>query len=169
MLASARSITAMRDSGYRNTAYALAELIDNAVQAQATAVEVLCLERRERERQRERARLHEIAVLDNGSGMDAATLRMALQFGNGTRRNDRSGIGRFGLGLPNASISQASRVDVWTWRNGTRNALWTYLDLDEIDAGAITMVPSPEPKAIPTRWSRVSRASRADDQRVSRA
>lgn len=158
MLAGARSITAMRDSGYRNTAYALAELIDNAVQAEATAVEVLCIERRERERRRDRARLHEIAVLDNGSGMDAATLRMALQFGNGTRLNDRSGIGRFGMGLPNASISQASRVDVWTWRNGTGNALWTYIDLEEIDAGAMTAVPAPEQRAIPTQWSRVSRA-----------
>lgn len=152
------AITAMRDSGYKNTAYALAELIDNAVQAEATAVEVLCIERRELVRQRERTRLHEVAVLDNGSGMDAATLRMALQFGNGTRLDDRSGIGRFGMGLPNASISQASRVDVWTWQNGTGNALWTYIDLDEIDARTMTEVPSPEQKAIPAWWSRVSRA-----------
>ena len=35
------AITAMRDSGYKNTAYALAELIDNAVQADATTVEVM--------------------------------------------------------------------------------------------------------------------------------
>ena len=86
------AITAMRDSGYKNTAYALAELIDNAVQAGATVVEVLCVERRERVRHRERARLHEMAVLDNGSGMDVATLRMALQFGNGTRLDDRSWV-----------------------------------------------------------------------------
>ena len=152
------AITAMRDSGYKNTAYALAELIDNAVQAGATVVEVLCVERRERVRHRERARLHEMAVLDNGSGMDVATLRMALQFGNGTRLDDRSGIGRFGMGLPNASISQASRVDVWTWQNGSGNALWTYIDLDEIDAGAMTKVPRPEHKVIPSRWSQLSHA-----------
>ena len=78
-------------------------------------IEVLCLERRAVVNERERSRLHEIAVLDNGSGMDATTLRMALQFGNGTRLDDRSGIGRFGMGLPNASISQAARVDIWTW------------------------------------------------------
>ena len=96
------AIKAMRDSGYKNTAYALAELIDNAAQANATMIEVLCVERRELVRERERSRLHEIAVLDNGTGMDARTLRMALQFGNGTRLDDRSGIGRFGMGLPNA-------------------------------------------------------------------
>ena len=122
------AISAMRDSGYKNTAYALAELIDNAAQAGAGMIEVLCLERRAVVKERERSRLHKIAVLDNGSGMDAATLRMALQFGNGTRLDDRSGIGRFGMGLPNASISQAARVDVWTWQNGPSNALWTYLD-----------------------------------------
>ena len=90
--------------------------------------------------------------------MDSATLRAALQFGNGTRLDDRSGIGRFGMGLPNASISQASRVDIWTWQNGPGNALWTYIDLDEIDSGAMTAVPPPEHKAIPLRWSQVSHA-----------
>ena len=150
------AITAMRDSGYKNTAYALAELIDNSAQARAAMIEVLCLERRELVRERERIRLHTIAVLDNGSGMDLATLRTALQFGNGTRLDDRSGIGRFGMGLPNASISQASRVDVWSWQTGSGNALWTYIDLNEIDAGTMTEVPLPEHKAIPQTWRRLS-------------
>lgn len=38
------AIRAMRDSGYRNTDYALAELIDNSIQAKATQVDVICLE-----------------------------------------------------------------------------------------------------------------------------
>ncbi len=115
-------------------------------------IEVLCLERREIVKERERSRLHKIAVLDDGSGMDAATLRMALQFGNGTKLDDRSGIGRFGMGLPNASISQAARVDVWTWQNGPSNALWTYLDLREIDGGSITEVPQPRLVPLPPDW-----------------
>ena len=150
------AITAMRDSGYKNTAYALAELIDNAAQAGAKMIEVLCLERRAVVKERERSRLHKIAVLDNGSGMDSPTLRMALQFGNGTRLDDRSGIGRFGMGLPNASISQAVRVDVWTWQNGPSNALWTYLDLEEINAGSITEVPEPQLDAVPHDWRGLS-------------
>ena len=150
------AITAMRDSGYKNTAYALAELIDNAVQAGASIVEVLCIERRELVRQRERSRLHRLAVLDNGSGMDSATLRMALQFGNGSRLDDRSGIGRFGMGLPNASISQAARVDVWTWQNGPGNALWTYIDLEEIDQARLSEVPRPLHAAVPEEWQELS-------------
>ena len=150
------AITAMRDSGYKNTAYALAELIDNAVQAEATVVEVLCIERRELVSVRERRRLCKMAVLDNGSGMDASTLRMALQFGNGTRLNDRKGIGRFGMGLPNASISQAGRVDVWSWKNGPENPIRTYIDLDMIKSGEMREVPRPTYDPVPDEWRRIS-------------
>ena len=136
-------VKAMRDSGYRNAAYAIAELIDNAIQAGATRVELLCGEKKEFRRQRQRDQVNQIAVLDNGSGMDADVLRIALQFGNGTRLNDRSGIGRFGMGLPNSSISQARRVDVWSWQNGPENAIHTYLDVDEITSGHLTQVPEP--------------------------
>ena len=150
------AITAMRDSGYKNTAYALAELIDNAIQADAKLVEVLCIERRELVATRERLRLHEMAVLDNGSGMDALTLRKALQFGNGTRLDNRTGIGRFGMGLPNASISQTRNVNVWSWQNGPDNAIYTYIDLDAIEAGGMRDVPEPEHSPLPNRWRDLS-------------
>ena len=146
------AITAMRDSGYKNTAYALAELLDNAVQADASMIEVLCIERREKVRTRERLRLWKIAVLDNGSGMDVQTLRKALQFGNGTRLDDRTGIGRFGMGLPNASISQAERVDVWSWQNGPENAIWSFIDLGKIKADEMKEVPNPEHDPVPEPW-----------------
>ena len=146
------AITAMRDSGYKNTAYALAELVDNAVQANASMIEIFCIERRERIRTRERRRLWQIAVLDNGSGMDSRTLRMALQFGNGTRLDDRTGIGRFGMGLPNASISQASRVDVWSWQNGPDNAMKSHIDLEEIQTRNMNEVPMPKNVFVPEPW-----------------
>jgi hypothetical protein len=149
------AVKAMRDSGYKNAAYAIAELIDNSIQAGATKVELLCAEKVEFLKQRQRSRIQEIAVLDNGSGMDASILRMALQFGNGTRLNDRSGIGRFGMGLPNSSISQAQRVDVWTWQNGLDSAIHAYLDIGEIETGYLSEVPEPQPSAIPTMWHRV--------------
>jgi hypothetical protein len=84
--------------------------------------------------------------------MDANVLRMALQFGNGTRLDDRSGIGRFGMGLPNSSISQARRVDVWSWKDGVENVLHSYLDIDEITDGRLTAVPEPRYKPIPQIW-----------------
>ena len=150
------AITSMRDSGYKNTAYALAELIDNAQQAEATVIELLCLQKRERIQQRDRARLSKIAVLDNGRGMDYATLRIALQFGNGSHLHDRSGIGRFGMGLPNASISQAGRVEVWSWQNGLDNALYTYLDVSEIESGEMQLVPDPRHSPVPDEWRTIS-------------
>ncbi len=150
------AITAMRDSGYKNTAYALAELIDNAVQANASMIEVFCIEKREPLQTRTRSRLWEIAVLDNGSGMDLQALWMALQFGNGTRLSDRTGIGRFGMGLPNASISQARRVDVWSWQNGTANAIKSFIDLAEIDRGDMSDVPKPVHDPVPERWRMLS-------------
>src|SRR5215211_1470410 len=108
----ALAVTAMRDNGYKNAAYAVAELMDNSLQAGAEMVELLCADDEIPIEQRTRRRLHEIAVLDNGSGMDAGTLQMALQFGNGTRLDTGKGkgMGRFGMGLPSASISQCKRV-----------------------------------------------------------
>lgn len=134
---------ALRDSGYKNTAYAVAELIDNAIQAAANNVEVFFFEKNVLVHERERKRLSQIAVLDNGHGMGIDVLRLSLMFGNGTRLEDRSGIGRFGMGLPNASFSQARRVEVWSWVNGPTNALMTYIDIDEIMANKIDEVPIP--------------------------
>lgn len=146
------AVKAMRDNGYKNAAYAVAELIDNSIQAGATAVELLCTESEEQLAQRRRRRIEHIAVLDNGKGMDAATLRMALQFGNGTHLEDRTGIGRFGMGLPSASISQCRRVEVWTWESGVENSIFTCLDLGSIERGESSEVPVPVPAEVPQFW-----------------
>jgi hypothetical protein len=158
------AVKAMRDSGYKNAAYAIAELVDNAVQAEASIVEILCQEEEELVHQRNRIRLKQVAVLDNGKGMNAAELRRALQFGNGGRLDDRSGIGRFGMGLPNSSISQAKRVDVWSWQDGSDAALHSYLDVGEIERGEMSDVPEPTSEKAPKIW--VSRSATA---RVSKA
>lgn len=131
--------------------------MDNAIQAGASQVELLCGERKQQVEQRKRSRIEEIAVLDNGCGMDATVLRLALQFGNGTYLDEdkHTGIGRFGMGLPSSSISQCQRVDVWSWQNGVENALYTYLDLDEIKNRRMTEIPEPTPQAIPRIWTKV--------------
>ena len=151
------AVQAMRDNGYRNAAYAIAELMDNAVQAGASVVELLCAERTAQVKQRSRTRVEQIAVLDNGCGMDADTLRLAMQFGNGTRLESgkQDGIGRFGMGLPASSISQCTRLDVWTWQDGPDSALHTYLDLTEIQQRRQSSVPRPVPEPVPDQWRRV--------------
>lgn len=154
------AVKAMRDNGYKNAAYALAELMDNSIQAGARHVELLCAERTTQLAQRQRRRVHEIAVLDDAEGMDSETLRIALQFGNGTRLDaaNQTGIGRFGMGLPASSISQCQRVQVWTWQDGIESAIYSYLDLDEIAAQTMTDVPVPMPAQIPAVWQQVGKA-----------
>lgn len=151
------AVKAMRDNGYKNAAYALAELMDNAIQAEATHVELLCGERETFVETRSRRQLDQVAVLDNGKGMSAETLQMALQFGNGTHLDEDlpSGMGKFGMGLPASSISQAQRVEVWTWQNGISNALYSYLDVEEIRKQKMTSVPTPKKKAVPEMWTTV--------------
>lgn len=105
-------IQATRDSGYKGTSNAVAELVDNSLQAGATSITVsLTLDEKEDERS------IVLTVIDNGSGMDAQTLRTALRFGGSTRFNDRDGLGRYGMGLPNSSLSQAKRVTVHSWNS----------------------------------------------------
>lgn len=152
------AVAAMRDNGYKNAAYALAELIDNSIQAGADTVEVLCAEEQNLIATRLRRHVTHVAVLDNGCGMDARVLRMALQFGNGTHLNDRDGIGRFGMGLPSASISQCKRVDVWTWRDGIGSAIHAYISVDEISSGKLTKVPEPTPAKIPSMWRKTGKS-----------
>nr|WP_315463245.1 ATP-binding protein [uncultured Rhodoferax sp.] len=148
------SISAMRSSGYRDTAHALAELIDNAIQAGEdtgfrTEVEVICMDETQNGG---RHQISRIAVYDNACGMDASLLRKSLQFGNGSRleKAQQKGIGKFGMGLPNSSISQCKRVDVWTWQKGLVNH--AYLDVQEVQDGKMTDVPEPQPSELPSEW-----------------
>jgi Histidine kinase-, DNA gyrase B-, and HSP90-like ATPase len=127
-------IQATRDSGYKGTAAALAELIDNSYEAGATRVDV--------EVRRSGDGEPNLVVADNGCGMLPSVLRRALRFGGSTRFNSRKGMGRYGMGLPNSSLSHARRVDVYTWTKS--NAVWwSYLDVDEIVARRMNAVPVP--------------------------
>src|SRR3546814_20242536 len=66
----ALAVKAMRDSGYKNTAYALAELIDNSVQANASNVEVICLEAYRQVNERASRKIQALGNRDNGDGID---------------------------------------------------------------------------------------------------
>lgn len=151
------SITAMRSSGYKDSAYALAELIDNSIQAgegldRPVNVEVICVDKAGHDSPSGRRRLNRVAVYDNAAGMDQETLRQALQFGAGTRLSaeNQKGIGKFGMGLPNSSISQCRHLEVYTWRDGKT---WrSYLDVGEIEAGEMVDVPVPEEAVLPPEW-----------------
>jgi Histidine kinase-, DNA gyrase B-, and HSP90-like ATPase len=148
-------IQATRDSGYKGTTSAMSELVDNSIQAGAKRIAITLTA----DGASERENAIQVAVVDNGCGMDPFTLRQALRFGGSTRFGDRSGLGRYGMGLPNASLSQARRVSVYTWqaavtpakgkRSPSRTGLkpdrvfMSYLDVDEIVRGEMKEVPRP--------------------------
>jgi hypothetical protein len=135
------ALVSQRSSGYRNTTYALAELIDNSFDAEADAVHVVILERKESGRRR----IDEILVLDDGKGMTAEVLQGSLQFGNTTNTDLDATVkgrkkGKFGYGLPNASLSQSPSVHVYSWQNGSK-PLHVYLDLEELKQTSSIDIP----------------------------
>jgi hypothetical protein len=149
-------IQATRDSGYKGTASAISELIDNSLQAGARKVTVFI------EPSGDDIHPLGVAVLDDGCGMTHGELRQALRFGGSTRFDNRRGLGRYGMGLPNASLSQARRVTVVSWqsplgsnkRRSKAKAYATWLDVDEIAAGKMVEVPRPQPpRVLPERCS----------------
>ena len=151
------AIDAMRDSGYRSTTHALAELVDNSIESGATCIEIFGISQKDSSN---RIRMKELAVLDNGEGMNSDTLRGSLRYGHGTRRK-RQGIGRFGLGLPNSSMSQARAVDIWSWQNGVTNALHTRLSLDDVKNG-LKEIPNPKLEKIPDIFFDASQRGTSD-------
>ncbi len=145
-------IQATRDSGYKGTYSAISELVDNSIQAGAKKVRIKVF-------------LGsndifpvQIAVLDDGYGMDKKTLRQALRFGGSSRFNDREGLGRYGMGLPNSSLSQSRRLEVYTWQK-TGQSVYSYLDVDEIADGELVEVPEPKKKKLPEFFGKTIRKS----------
>lgn len=124
-------VRGMRDIGYKNTSYAMAELIDNSIQANATWVEVIF------GFDKGGKKPTKVAVVDNGWGMEPRMIRASLVWGAGTRHNDREGFGKYGYGLPSASVSQCYRVEVYS---KTSEGVWVraYLDVNEISDGRWT-------------------------------
>ena len=146
------TIRALRDSRYHNTAYAIAELIDNSIEANAGHIDLLCMEQSQIVGTQTRRRVSGVAILDDGDGMDVRTLLDALKFGGGTRHNSDRGVGKYGMGLPTSSMSQCKRVDVWTWQDGLDSAWHSSIDADTIEQGDHD-VPLPDQNTpIPETW-----------------
>lgn len=130
-------IQATRDSGYKSLGSALAELVDNAFEAKATGVKITI----EKVVEPNSPDVH-VTVADNGLGMNRRTLGHALQFGWSSRFNKRDSHGRYGMGLPNASLSHARRVEVLSCPEG-KTVTRTFLDVDEIAAGTVSSIAEP--------------------------
>ncbi|MEU7860190.1 ATP-binding protein [Nonomuraea sp. NPDC049141] len=84
-------------------ATALADIVDNSIDATASHVLIRFIRRG--------GRLHGLYVVDNGDGMGASALDTAMTVG-GRREYRANDLGRFGIGMKAASFSQARSLTV---------------------------------------------------------
>ena len=117
-----RLMESLRDIGYELPA-AVADLVDNSIDADATEVDVTAVFAGEDSW---------IRIADNGDGMETARMNEAMRYGT-DRDYDDAELGKFGLGLKTASLSQCRRLTVATRTNPSRRDIeirrW---DLDHV-------------------------------------
>jgi hypothetical protein len=99
---------------------ALADIIDNSISKSATEI---CVNFSSKNPQF-------VAVSDNGAGMNEEELEMAMRYGSKSSLDvrDKNDLGRFGLGLKTASLSQCRKLTVITKKDGRINAACWDLD-----------------------------------------
>ena len=117
----ARLTDSLRDVGY-DFHSAVADLVDNSLAAGASRVEI------EIEFAGADSR---VLIADDGCGMTANGLAEALRFGS-RRMYGRGDLGRYGLGLKTASLSQCRTVTIVSRRPDSNRTSIRQLDLDLI-------------------------------------
>src|SRR6266403_2156956 len=118
-----RLIKSLRDMGY-DFASAVADLIDNSIAAQATLVAI------DVEFDGDDSW---VRIADNGIGMSVSELKEAMRYG-AERDYDADDLGKFGLGLKTASMSQCQRLSVASRVNPRRAEIAAFCwDLDHIE------------------------------------
>ena len=117
-------LESMRAIGY-DAAAAAADLVDNSITANARSVSIRF----------DPGRPRALAVIDDGTGMDDVGLLAAMRHGSQSPADRRAenDLGRFGLGLKTASMSQCRRLTVVSRRVGgaPHGMVW---DLDTVIA-----------------------------------
>lgn len=112
-------LESMRSVGYSLEA-AVADLIDNSISASAKTIEVDV----------EPTEAAHVAILDDGAGMSPTGAIEALRLAGSVGERSNRDLGRFGLGLKTASLSQARCLTVVTRQGGEETALrW---DIDHV-------------------------------------
>jgi hypothetical protein len=111
----------MRAIGY-SFETAVADIIDNAISAEASEISI-------------RFSPYDspyVAIIDNGHGMTSDDLVAAMRHGSRNPLEERGprDLGRFGLGLKTASLSQCRRLTVASWKDGEMCS-WCW-DLDVV-------------------------------------
>lgn len=143
-------VRGIRDLGYKGNAHALAELIDNSSQAGADRVEVVFGYGGQKSDKKPSA----VAVIDDGHGMEPDMIRLAVLWGGTHREGDRTGMGRYGYGLPSACVSFGQSFTVYSKLAGGEVHAVT-VDLEAISAGDYNdangeiIIPAPQQALLP--------------------
>lgn len=122
-----QALESSRESGFDLSA-AIGEPVDNSWEAGASTIRIQTIEDKDKS-------VHEIAIADNGSGIAPEVLPNVLSLGYSSRYNSRTGLGRFGVGLKLAALSQCRCIEVFSKARGTDQIYCTTLDLDEVNNG----------------------------------
>jgi hypothetical protein len=146
---SKHALESQRRSGYRHTAAAAREIIDNAIEAGATRVDVVFDRPKRLKAHQRQESVSGIAFIDRGSGMLPKMARYALSWGAGTHFDEPGTLGKFGFGLPNASINQTTRVEVYTKTADAKVITKAWLDVSHVQQHGIQHVDKPVEAELP--------------------
>ncbi len=114
-------ITSMRSIGYDFDS-AVSDIIDNSISANATKIDILFPIGDDEEIY--------LAIYDNGWGMSRDEIIEAMRFGSvKNSQRSESDLGRFGLGLKTASISQCKKITVVSKKNDDITGFFWDIDL----------------------------------------
>ena len=134
-------IESTRAIGYSLEA-AVADIIDNSIAANASKVDIFFFP----------VDGAYIAILDNGDGMNEDGLDLAMQYGskNPSDERDTRDLGRFGLGLKTASLSQCRCLSVITKQGDTiQGRRWDIDHVAEVGDWSLLVLDVEEMSAIP--------------------
>lgn len=139
-------IESIRKLGYRNFAAAVHELADNSIQALADNFHIYFKTASPKD-----TKVVEVAFVDDGVGMIPEMIRRSVKWGGTDRHGSREGFGRFGFGLPSASVSQGRRYTVYSRVDSGPFSKVT-IDVDDIsNASHDAVTPEPEVSELP-QW-----------------
>lgn len=145
-ISAGHALQSMRDSDF-DCYSAYAEAIDNSIQANADEIHVIFDTVKESGR---KEKIIKVAFIDNGDGMNEDLLHNCLVLGYSSRYNDRSGIGRFGVGMTMGAIHECCIVEVFS--KNIANSPWLKTSLDIRSTNDKDVLISPPKEANFPSW-----------------
>jgi Histidine kinase-, DNA gyrase B-, and HSP90-like ATPase len=122
-----QALLSLRDSGF-SLPTALAEVVDNSIEAKASRIRI---EMEDATANRAGKHVRQIAVVDDGEGMDVDTLWHYPVIGFSTRYMRTDTIGKYGVGAKLAALNFGRRIDVWSRQSASVPWMHVHFDLDD--------------------------------------